>query len=135
MKYVQLGRFDLNSSTNDAELQDFTVKETYTHPDFHYLSIYNDIGLIELSKPVRFTEFINPACLATNKNINNTLLEAVGYGLIQSANKLSANRMKYGAGVNCKEIYDTNAKGGNVANEFICAEGTPDEEGKCNVSL
>ncbi|KRT82330.1 Trypsin [Oryctes borbonicus] len=129
LKYVQLGQQGINSNFTDAKSQNFVVKATYVHPDFQYLSVNNDLGLIELGKPAEFTEFVSPACLPVNQNIENIQLEATGYGLLQSYEKLDSNRLQVNPGENCKEVYEPSIQN----NQLLCTEITPAEDGRCYV--
>ncbi|KAI4459970.1 eg:bacr7a4.3 protein-related [Holotrichia oblita] len=122
LKYVQLGQHDINSDTSDVDVQHFIVNETYVHPDFQYLSVYNDIGLVELDKPAEFTQFISPACLPVQSNFDDTHLETVGYGLLQLREKLGKHPVQFSPIEDCKEIYASNSliRSDNV--EPICSK-------------
>lgn len=134
LKYVQLGQHDINSNISDAEVQNFIISQTYTHPDFQYLSVYNDIGLVELATPVEFTQFISPACLAVSGNFDNPSLQTVGYGLLQLREKLGKHLVQLSPVEDCKQIYASNPviRSDNV--EVICSK-VIDENGECYVSL
>lgn len=58
---VRVGEWDL--SDNDNYVQEFRVVDIQAHPDFKPNGFYNDVALLVLDQPVRFTEYIQPVCL------------------------------------------------------------------------
>lgn len=58
---VKLGSINVNSGDPSSE---FSVKSAIRHEDHHPLKRINDIALIELMQPVKFSTIIRPACLS-----------------------------------------------------------------------
>ncbi|GJQ73807.1 CLIPC1 [Trypoxylus dichotomus] len=131
LKYVQLGNSDINTNITETTLQDFTIKMTYVHPDFQYLSVYNDVGLIELERQAEFTQYVSPICLPVRQNAENIALEATGYGLLQLHEKQSSSRLRVNPGENCKEIYEPSIEN----NRLICTEISIAEDNTCYVDV
>lgn len=46
---------------NDADAESFTVTHIINHPSFS--GIQNDIGLLRLSEPLKFSKTVSPICL------------------------------------------------------------------------
>lgn len=59
---VYLGRLALQTSTPNEIIS--TVRRVIKHPLYSQASLLNDIALLELSAPVKFTNYIRPVCLA-----------------------------------------------------------------------
>lgn len=65
-------------------------QEITLHPEYSLTRKMNDIALIELVKPVFFSESIRPACLQTylSDENSNTDLTVTGWGIVSSRCKL-----------------------------------------------
>lgn len=59
---VYLGRLALEKSSPTETMG--TVRRVIKHPFFIQSTMANDIALLELSSPVKFTDYIRPVCLA-----------------------------------------------------------------------
>lgn len=55
------------------------------HPDYDSVSNDNDVALVRLSAPVRYTAYIKPVCLAASSSVfvTNTNSWVTGWGLVQ----------------------------------------------------
>lgn len=75
----------LNLSNTDEFHVDIRAKNFTMHPAYNSSPDYNDIGLIELEKPVKFNHILKPACLPSpTKDIEiPTFLTASGWGTVQ----------------------------------------------------
>lgn len=62
---------ELNIARNDdaADPQDFDIIQVIRHPMYLSPSRYNDIALVKMDRPVKFNEFIRPACLHLTTDI------------------------------------------------------------------
>lgn len=47
-----------------------SVERIVVHPGYQTTVIDNDIALIQLAEPVEFDDFVRPACLPSDSNIN-----------------------------------------------------------------
>uniref|UniRef100_A0A3Q3N1L9 coagulation factor Xa n=2 Tax=Mastacembelus armatus TaxID=205130 RepID=A0A3Q3N1L9_9TELE len=59
--YVKLGEFD--TSVNQGNEATHHVETIITHNKYRPDTYHNDIALIKLTKPIKFTRFILPACM------------------------------------------------------------------------
>lgn len=65
-KFVRVG---FTNKSDLTYMQERAVSEIIPYPAFDYPNIYHDIGLLRLSKNVKFNTYVRPACLQTEKNI------------------------------------------------------------------
>lgn len=75
---VRLGEYD--KSQPSPEVQDISVAEYIPYPEYRRISKYDDIGLIKLSRPVKFNEYIRPACLPEEYGTGTQKAVATGWG-------------------------------------------------------
>lgn len=75
---VRLGEVDFDTP-DESETQDRNIAELTPHPDYIADQKYNDLALLKLDKPVKFTAFVRPACLHTSKKIAPIAI-ATGFG-------------------------------------------------------
>ncbi|KRT82329.1 Trypsin, partial [Oryctes borbonicus] len=130
LKFIRLGELDLASTTDDADPQDFSVKQTYPHPNYTGISRYHDIALVRLHQPARLTDYVKPACLAITNNFTNTPApQGMGWGLTSSggnpANILQHGYLRFIPVEDCQKIYGTSRdlKEGILDKIQICADG------------
>uniref|UniRef100_A0A3Q2NW04 Zgc:100868 n=1 Tax=Fundulus heteroclitus TaxID=8078 RepID=A0A3Q2NW04_FUNHE len=120
---VYLGRQSQEGS-NLNEV-DRTVAQIINHPDYNSGTFNNDIALLKLSKPVNFTSYISPVCLAAS---NSTFSSGVntwitGWGTIGSGVPLPSpqNLMEVEVPVvgnsQCKSCYGESS----ITDNMICA--------------
>ncbi|KAI1293648.1 Plasma kallikrein [Halotydeus destructor] len=78
---VVLGAYKL--SEIDSKKSAAAVQEIIIHPDYSAKGHVNDLALIKLAKPVKFSKTVQPVCLASEYTpIDNLFL--TGWGLIKS---------------------------------------------------
>ncbi|XP_062554889.1 venom protease-like isoform X1 [Armigeres subalbatus] len=80
LETVRLGDLNLVSDTDGATPQEFSVQDTFGHPQYSGKSKQNDIALVQLSGKVGFSQRIRPACLYQSVNVEEQKLIASGYG-------------------------------------------------------
>ena len=80
---VSLGRQNLQG-TNPNEVSR-SVARIILHPNYDSDSSNNDIALLRLSSPVKFTDFIRPVCLAASGSVfnNGTDSWVTGWGAVK----------------------------------------------------
>ncbi|XP_017129144.1 venom protease [Drosophila elegans] len=80
---VRLGDLEFDTNTDDADPEDFEVKDHTLHPDYSYPALYNDISVVRLSKAVTFNEYKHPACLpfADGRSVSSFI--AIGWGQLE----------------------------------------------------
>ncbi|XP_039758877.1 serine protease snake-like [Pararge aegeria] len=82
---VRLGSRYLESLTHEAP-EDVRIRNVIKHPRYKSPRRYYDIALIQLDKIVRFTKFLQPACLSTSQYSasSNNKFTATGWGSVQA---------------------------------------------------
>ncbi|ETN61715.1 hypothetical protein AND_006634 [Anopheles darlingi] len=60
---VRLGEWDLNSSIEPLQPEDFRVLKVHKHKDFNVHSLINNIAVLELTADVHYGPTIQPVCL------------------------------------------------------------------------
>lgn len=53
-------------TVDPGESEIFQISEIRIHPQFTGTGFYNDLALFKLERPVRFNEYIQPICLPSN---------------------------------------------------------------------
>jgi len=84
---VKLGVFNNSRIDEDGEIIS-DVTEVNSHPDFDISKIINDVALIKLTDPVKFTDHISPVCLPTSQDEElpraGTNLFTTGWGRVNN---------------------------------------------------
>ncbi|KAK9718677.1 Trypsin [Popillia japonica] len=78
---IRAGTIDLSGEEDRVTPQDRDVAEIITHTEYNQSQYLHNIGLLRLAEPLKFTSYVQPACLHTKKDIPENLL-AAGWGLI-----------------------------------------------------
>ncbi|XP_030382081.1 serine protease snake [Scaptodrosophila lebanonensis] len=94
---VRLGEVDYNSTTDEAQPEDFEVVNYLLHPSYNddeEESHQNDIALIELDRNATFNEFIAPACLPSGPGNDHFQLTAAGWGSTKDGGQASSHLLK-----------------------------------------
>nr|XP_012232032.1 PREDICTED: proclotting enzyme isoform X2 [Linepithema humile] len=60
---VRLGDIDLERDDEPSSPETYTVKQIHAHPSFSRVGFYNDIAVLELTRPVRRSPYVVPVCL------------------------------------------------------------------------
>ncbi|KAG8201572.1 hypothetical protein JTE90_011243 [Oedothorax gibbosus] len=79
---VRLGENHLLHSDGNG-MQEFSVTSLRPHPQFQRNGFYNDIGLVKLARPVKFSDYIQPVCLPSSrssKSMVGKMATVVGWG-------------------------------------------------------
>ncbi|XP_016971832.2 venom protease [Drosophila rhopaloa] len=98
-KYVvRLGELDYESSSDDAQPQDFRVVNYVVHPaygeDDDTGSRRNDIALVELDRESSLTEYVAPACLPPTSGNDLLQVTAAGWGATAEGGHSSSHLLK-----------------------------------------
>lgn len=80
-----LGQLDLRANNGSENI--FSVEAVFIHPDYSKTEVYDDIGLLKLTKKVVFSPYIYPACLYRQENYPEKNLIATGWGSANPAGK------------------------------------------------
>lgn len=90
---VRLGDIDLERDDEPSTPATYTVKNIRAHPKFSRVGFYNDIAILELSKPVRKTPYITPICIPQVRHKTEQFAGArptvVGWGTTYYGNRVS----------------------------------------------
>ncbi|KAK9701880.1 Tc5 transposase DNA-binding domain [Popillia japonica] len=133
VSYVRLGEFDLDNAADNAFVKNFTVANTIIHPLYNFISEYHDIALIRLNETItsfnHYIEYINPACLATTRDLGQANLTIAGWGRTQvggnRASILQTAALSLVAHERCRSVYGIprTLRDGIVEDIHICADG------------
>jgi hypothetical protein len=96
LKSVKIGEWDLKKDPEcfDDEPEhcapspiDLKVAQWMVHPQYDQNTLYHDIAILRLEKPVKFNEFVKPICLPLEfdlikKNYTGYSFEVAGWGKI-----------------------------------------------------
>ncbi|KAM8711065.1 hypothetical protein ACLKA7_000232 [Drosophila subpalustris] len=94
---VRLGELDYNSTTDDAQPQDFKVVNYVVHPSYdddEDGAYKHDIAIIELDRNATINEYVAPACLPPSSGNDNQQLTAAGWGFTEDAGHKSSHLLK-----------------------------------------
>ncbi|KAK2876892.1 hypothetical protein Q8A67_020988 [Cirrhinus molitorella] len=136
---VYLGRQSQNISVSNTHEVSRSVRSIIKHPDYNPSQFTNDIALLRLSKPVNFTNYISPICLAANGSVfhNGTTCWATGWeetgflGTEPNAGTLQEVKMKVVGNKECNCIFqDSPLWDITITPTMMCAEGETGE-GTC----
>ncbi|KRF80346.1 uncharacterized protein Dvir_GJ22323, isoform D [Drosophila virilis] len=99
-KYVvRLGELDYNSTTDDAQPQDFQLVNYVVHPAYaedDNGARINDIALLELDRNATLNEHVAPACLPPASGDEHFDLNAAGWGHTQNSGQKSTHLLTVG---------------------------------------
>ncbi|XP_046452577.1 chymotrypsin-1-like [Daphnia pulex] len=96
------------------------------HRGFDATKLYNDIALVTMDSPVKFTSNISPVCLYDDQGINHDGKEAVaiGWGNLRDggprAETLQKVTLQIKSQEDCQKNFGSRAPGG-IVDHFICA--------------
>lgn len=132
---VRLGELDFASDTEDAQPEDFGVRNATEHPDYKYPILYNDIAVIQLDRVVNFSVYKHPACLPFDDGVRSENFIAIGWGHKKFAGKESTKLLKVqlkNFGTRCLATTDIEElPNGYNATTQICI-GSNEQKDTCN---
>uniref|UniRef100_A0A3Q2NTC4 Prostasin-like n=1 Tax=Fundulus heteroclitus TaxID=8078 RepID=A0A3Q2NTC4_FUNHE len=117
MWQVSLGQLQLQGGNTDTQVS-VGIDEITAHPQYDSGTSDNDIALLRLSSPVKFTNYIRPVCLAASDSAfnNGTASWVTGWG-----NTLQVTHREVKVSVignrQCSCLYGS----GVITNNMICA--------------
>lgn len=112
-----------------SEVQSHTVKTIHAHKGFNATVRGNDIAIIELAKPINFTENIKPIQLSCNYARADTKTLVAGTGLTNDVTKETSHSLLWTnlttmSNQQCEMLF------GRIETSSICAVGKP-KHGAC----
>lgn len=87
IQYVRLGDLDFKSETEDAQVRQFNVTESFLHPEYKDRSFYNDIALLKIDRTVDFSDYIRPACLPHQDTEISDRVIVTGWGQTSTSSR------------------------------------------------
>uniref|UniRef100_A0A3Q2QTF9 Peptidase S1 domain-containing protein n=1 Tax=Fundulus heteroclitus TaxID=8078 RepID=A0A3Q2QTF9_FUNHE len=134
---VYLGRQSQEGSNPNEVVR--KVAQIVSHPDYNSRTPNNDIALLKLSKPVSFTSYISPVCLAASKSIFSSGVNTwiTGWGTIGSGVPLPSPQNLMEVEVPIVENSQCNSSyGGNIITDnMICAGLQEGGKDSCQVII
>ncbi|XP_055316725.1 serine protease snake-like isoform X2 [Sitodiplosis mosellana] len=88
-RVVRLG--SINLINYDDHTRIVLIDKIHLHPDYKSSSKYNDIALMRLARSVHFNEFIRPACINVNNDVEWSQAIATGFGLTSTERTVGSN--------------------------------------------
>lgn len=103
--FVRLGDQNLIRQDDGANPIDVDIDQFIRHSNFkRSQGLYNDIALVKLVKPVRFTNFIRPACLHDQLKVTAEQAIATGFGLTEDHGDKSDELLKVSLNIYNNEL-------------------------------
>uniref|UniRef100_T1HA59 Peptidase S1 domain-containing protein n=1 Tax=Rhodnius prolixus TaxID=13249 RepID=T1HA59_RHOPR len=88
-----VGAHDVTKPDEKADVVE--IKETVEHENYSSKSYHNDVALLVLSRSIKFTQEVGPACLPTGKaDLVNEYIKVLGWGRLKTKGKTSSVLMK-----------------------------------------
>jgi len=123
---LRMGQRDLSAT---SKATDKAPSKIIIHPDYNHRSKHNDIALIELESPVKFSKSIHPACLYTNSD-DPDLVIVTGWGLTsiagEQSNVLLKVRLRTVSVSECNKTYTKDPKKSNIITDAQVCANSPD---------
>ncbi|XP_026822722.1 transmembrane protease serine 9-like [Rhopalosiphum maidis] len=121
---VNLGDYNIKSKT-DVKHMERKIKRVVRHKGFDQRTLYNDIALLTLDKPVKFDKQVHPICLPTSRSMYaGHTATVIGWGSLKESGPQPAILQKVNVPVwtnqECKFKYGAAAPGG-IVDHFLCA--------------
>lgn len=134
---VRLGEQNLKRLDDGASPEDYPIERIIKHPNFKASTKYYDIALMKLSRRVRVTDHIRPACLWQSFNVNYTSVIATGWGLTRDRGKPSDDLLKVSLKMidnqRCTSIFERfQALRNGILQSQMCAGDDVEERDTCN---
>lgn len=134
---IRIGDINIYSPEDDEFVQVFGVREVIKHPEYKFRLNYHDIALIRLRQSAVKTDAVTPACLWTERDVDFSRLEAIGWGLTAYAGSATDILLKVQltpvTNEDCKKSYDIDGrlKDGIVDSQLCAVDNRMDT---CEVS-
>ncbi|XP_025602997.2 proclotting enzyme-like [Athalia rosae] len=121
---VRLGDYNIRTSTEVRHLER-RVRRIVRHRGFDTRTLYNDVAILTLDKPVPFTEQIRPVCLPTGSQLyTGKTATVIGWGSLRESGPQPAVLQEVSIPVwtnsECRSKYGAAAPGG-IIESFLCA--------------
>ncbi|RVE65155.1 hypothetical protein OJAV_G00132850 [Oryzias javanicus] len=108
---------------SSSEVQRRSLKQIIPHPNYNYMKYTNDIALMELDRPVAYTEYIKPICLPAPQHIFDVgkQVYVTGWGALrEGANQAATVLQKAQVRIINQTVCNT-LMGGDITEQMLCA--------------
>ncbi|XP_050419568.1 proclotting enzyme-like [Adelges cooleyi] len=122
---ANLGDYNIKSKSDVKHLER-RIKRVVRHKGFNQMTLYNDIAILTLDKPVTFSREVHPICLPQQSKALYSGQQAtvIGWGSLRESGPQPAVLQKVSVPVwtnqECKSRYGSAAPGG-IVEHFLCA--------------
>uniref|UniRef100_A0A336MH51 Phenoloxidase-activating factor 2 n=1 Tax=Culicoides sonorensis TaxID=179676 RepID=A0A336MH51_CULSO len=122
---VRLGDYNIHTSTETQHVER-RVKRLVRHRGFDMRTLYNDIAILTLDQPVKYSHNIRPICLPSGagRQYNGLVGTVAGWGSLrengQQPSTLQQVDLQIWTNGECKQKYGAAAPGG-IIESMICA--------------
>ncbi|KAF7463134.1 Hypothetical predicted protein [Marmota monax] len=92
--FAVLGEYDRSSSTEPVQV--LSISKAITHPSWNPTTLNNDLTLLKLASPARYTTYISPVCLASSNEALPQGLTCVttGWGRLSGVGNVTPARLQ-----------------------------------------
>lgn len=134
---IRLGDQNLRKSDDDDQVQEFTIEQSFRHPNYKTSSKYDDIMLFKLDRDIQPTDFVRPACLWQTFDLNYTTAIATGWGFTRDRGQPSDELLKVSLHITSNERCNTffqrfQALKNGIIDTQLCAGDDHEEKDTCN---
>ncbi|XP_017043447.1 serine protease snake-like [Drosophila ficusphila] len=106
-----------------TEGEDLFIRRVFVHPEYNNKTPYNDIALLELETAAK--PELKPICLYTEKELEDSLVTAIGYGQTSFSGPSSAQllkvRLQTVSNKECQDYYQVDQLAQGVLSTQLCA--------------
>ena len=122
--------------SSEPHRQEITSYNGFTHPNWDYNTLANDIALIELPSPIEFNDWIKPSCLPTSGDTadEEELVTVTGWGKPSDSAGGISPVLRMVSDLPIISNSECNSYYGIVGDGIVCID-TTGGKGSCNVSI
>ena len=131
---IMAGAHNVRESS-EPHRQEITSYNGFTHPNWDYNTLANDIALIELPSPIAFNDWIKPSCLPTSGDTadEGELVTVTGWGKPSDSAGGISPVLRMVSDLPIISNDECNSYYGIVGDGIVCID-TTGGKGSCNVS-
>lgn len=127
---VRLNEYNIKSENDGLNTIELRVRRVTRHKRFNGQTLYNDIALLTLERPISFSPEVSPVCLPSPEDRSNTyagdIATVTGWGALKEGGRQPDVLMKVNVTVQtnreCEKNYGSDAPGG-IIDSMLCASG------------
>uniref|UniRef100_A0A8C8ZFF0 Chymotrypsin like n=1 Tax=Prolemur simus TaxID=1328070 RepID=A0A8C8ZFF0_PROSS len=121
--FVVLGEYDRSSSAETVQV--LSILRAITHPSWNPTTMNNDLTLLKLTSPAKYTARISPVCLASSNEVLTAGLTCVttGWGRLSGVGNVTPARLQQVA-LPLVTVNHCQQYGSRITDSMICAGGS-----------